>query len=140
MKRVNLGLLASSLMIAACGGGEGSFGGAGPVSDSFPITVANGEVTTRLSYEAALATGGFAELGSLPVGAAPTDGFAIADIAPAADDLVLDVIAMIPFGPVEELCLGEIADMVRNQTRLVTLPLLMMALRRHPKFAEYKTQ
>lgn len=34
--------------------------------------------------------------------------------------------------------LGEMADMARTPSRLVTLPLLMMALRRHPKFTEYK--
>ena len=57
MKRVNLGLLASTFLIAACGGGDGSsFGGGEPVSDSFPITAANGEQATRLSYEAAIAT------------------------------------------------------------------------------------
>jgi HEAT repeat protein len=34
---------------------------------------------------------------------------------------------------------GEMADMARNAPRLVSLPLLMMALRRHPKFNEMKS-
>jgi len=36
-------------------------------------------------------------------------------------------------------CLGEMADMTRTASRLVTLPLLMQALRRHPKFNDFKT-
>ena len=34
--------------------------------------------------------------------------------------------------------LGEMADMSRQPSRLISLPLLMMALRRHPKFNELK--
>ncbi|MBI4864613.1 MAG: HEAT repeat domain-containing protein [Candidatus Riflebacteria bacterium] len=34
--------------------------------------------------------------------------------------------------------LGEMADMARSPARLIALPLLMMALRRHPKFNDFK--
>lgn len=120
MKRVYLGILASSVLVGACGGGDDPFGVSGPdpVSDSFPITSDNGVNVARLSYEAALSSGGFAEIGDLPVAAAPDDGSALPYIAPIGEDLMLDVISMIPFGPEEFECFadgsyflsGDIAD------------------------------
>ena len=108
MKRVHLGLLATSVMISACGGGGSeSFGGQDPVSSSFPITSNNGVQTTRLSYEAALGAVELADVGNPPVGGA---GFAgnstIADVSPMPEDIVFDVINLVPFGPDVEPCLG----------------------------------
>jgi hypothetical protein len=107
MNRVHLGLLATSVLISACGGGGESFGGQAPVSTSFPITSNNGVQTTRLSYQAALGSGEFAEVGNPPVGGAGLgDNMTIADVAPTPEDMMLDVISMIPFGPDVEPCLG----------------------------------
>lgn len=122
MKRVHLGILATSLLVGACGGGDGdgTFGiGGGPASsDLLPITSTNGVQVARLSYVAALSSGGFAEIGSLPVGAAPDNGATVAHVLPTGEDLMLDVISMIPFGPEEFECFadgsyflsGDIAD------------------------------
>ncbi len=120
MKRVHLGVLASSLLVGACGGGDGNavLRVQDPVADSFPITSENGVAVARLSYEAALSSGGFAEIGGLPVGAAPDNGAALPYIAPTGEELMLNVISMIPFGPDEYPCFpdgayylsGDIAD------------------------------
>jgi hypothetical protein len=107
MKRVHLGLLAASVMISACGGSGGNFGGQDPVSSSFPITSSNGVQTTRLSYQAALGAVELADIGIPPVdGAGFADNSTIAYVAPTPEDIVLDVIKLVPFGPDVEPCLG----------------------------------
>jgi hypothetical protein len=108
MKTLHIGLLATTLLTAACGGGDSDFGGDEPViSDALPINSSNGVAATRHSYEAAVASGGIAELGQTPVaGSAPADGYAIAFQAMAPEDLALAVVSLVPFGPVVEQCLG----------------------------------
>lgn len=108
MKRIPIGLLATAFITSACGGGDGSpFGGTDPVSDSFVIDSGNGVAATRLSYEAVLASGNIAEIGG-PAGlsSAPSDGSAIARQGATPEDLALDVVSLIPFGPDVEPCLG----------------------------------
>ena len=108
MKRIHLGLLAASILASACGSDSGdSFGGTEPVADSFGIDVNNGVVATRQSYGAAIASGGIAELGG-PVGisSAPPNGSAIASQAATPEDVVLDVVSMVPFGPDVQPCQG----------------------------------
>lgn len=108
MKRLPISLLATALLTSACGGGDGSpFGGTDPVSDSFGIDSGNGVAAARQSYAAVLASGGIAELGG-PAGlsSAPTDGSAVARQAITPDELALDVVSLIPFGPDVEPCLG----------------------------------
>lgn len=108
MNRVHLGLIAAALMTSGCGGGgDNSFSGTDPVSDSFGIDSGNGVTAARLSYEAVLASGGIAEVGgALGISSAPTDGSAIAYRGTAPEDLVVDVVSLIPFGPEVEPCLG----------------------------------
>jgi len=108
MKRIHLGLLAASILASACGGdGGNSFGGAEPVSDSFGIDASNGVAATRQSYGAVMASGGIAEIGGpVGMGSTPPNGAAIANQAATPEDLVLNVLSMIPFGPDVQPCLG----------------------------------
>jgi hypothetical protein len=108
MKRIHLGLLAATLLASACGGDGGkSFGGTGPVSGSFPIDASNGVAATRQSYGAVMASGGIAEIGGpVGMGSTPPNGAAIANQAATPEDLVLNVVSMIPFGPDVQPCLG----------------------------------
>ena len=107
MNRARFSLLAAALLTSACGDGGSTFGGAEPVSDSFGIDSSNGVAAARQSYEAVLASGGIAEIGG-PAGlaSASPDGSAIARQASAPEDLVLDVVSLIPFGPDVQPCLG----------------------------------
>jgi hypothetical protein len=108
MRRKYIGLLATALMTSACGGGDSStFGGTEPVSDSFGIDSGNGVAAARQSYEAVLASGGIADIGGAAgLSSAPSDGSAIARQAAAPEELVLDVVSLIPFGPDVEPCFG----------------------------------
>lgn len=108
MKKQISGLLAAAVLTSACGGeGIGAVGGPGPVSDSFGIDSSNGVAAARQSYGAVVASGGIAEVGDPSiVASAPGDGYAIAQQALAPEDLALEVISLIPFGPVVEPCLG----------------------------------
>ena len=94
-------LLALSLLLAGCGdGGRSTFGGIPPVASSFPIDGSNGVAVARLSWEAAVASGGLADLGGaagLTGGAG--HGSAIAERASRDDGLLFDVVSMVPFGP-----------------------------------------
>jgi hypothetical protein len=107
MKRIHIGLLAASLLASACGGGGGStFGGAPPVSESFTIDSSNGVAAARQSYGAVMASGGIAEIGGAAgISSAPSDGAAIAQQA-TPEDVVLDVVSLVPFGPDVQPCLG----------------------------------
>jgi hypothetical protein len=108
MKRIHIGLLAASLLASACGGGGGStFGGAPPVSESFTIDSSNGVAAARQSYGAVMASGGIAEIGGAAgISSAPSDGSAIAQQAATPEDVVLDVVSLVPFGPDVQPCLG----------------------------------
>lgn len=112
MKRVPVSIVALSLLVAGCGGGGGStFTGAGPaVSSSFPIDGSNGVAATRLSWEAAVASGGFADLGGAAgfTAAAPDTftGSAVAEQVPEPDGLLFNVVSLIPFGPDVYPCEG----------------------------------
>lgn len=101
MKSSPVSLIALSLLVAGCGGGDGStFNGAPPVGSSFPIDGNNAVAVTQLSWEAAVASGGLADLGGAAglSGSAP-NGSAIAERAPRESGLLFDVISAIPFGP-----------------------------------------
>jgi hypothetical protein len=101
MRSSPVSLIALSLLVAGCGGGGSStFGGTPPVATSFPIDGSNGVAVTRLSWEAAIASGGLADLGSAAglSGSAP-NGSAIANRASRDEGLLFDVVSMVPFGP-----------------------------------------
>ena len=88
-----MGILATTLLLGACGGGEDPFGiSGGPASSSLlPITSANGVEAARLSYEAALSSSSFADLGTLPVASGGSGGGAqIAVMAASPEDIVLE--------------------------------------------------
>jgi hypothetical protein len=110
MKKLPVGLLLASAALTACGGGGSDFGGDGDGPDpsgALPIDSANGVAAVRHSYEAAVASGGIAELGeSRILGAAPENGYTIASQAMSPEELALDVISLLPFGPIVEQCLG----------------------------------
>ncbi len=109
MNRWHIGLVAIATLTVACGGGGGNdFGRDTPdTGNAVPIDSANGVAAARRGYEAAVASGGIAELSdSRILGSAPVDGYAIARQAMSAEDLALDVVSMLPFGPVVEQCLG----------------------------------
>lgn len=101
MKSSPLSLVALSLLVAGCGGSGGStFGGAPPVASSFPIDGSNGVAVTRLSWEAAVASGGLADLGAAAgLTGSAGNGSAIAERASRDEGLLFDVVSMIPFGP-----------------------------------------
>ena len=108
MKSSPISLIALSLLVAGCGGGGGStFNGAPPVGSTFPITGSNAVAVTQLSWEAAVASGGLADLGGAAglSGSAP-NGSAIADRAAPSEGLLLDVVTMVPFGPDTFPCEG----------------------------------
>ena len=101
MRSSPVSLIALSLLVAGCGGGgDSTFGGTPPVATSFPIDGSNGVAVTRLSWEAAVASGGLADLGSAAglSGSAP-NGSAIANRASRDEGLLFDVVSMVPFGP-----------------------------------------
>ena len=101
MRSSPVSLIALLLLIAGCGGSGGStFGGTPPVATSFPIDGSNGVAVTRLSWEAAVESGGLADLGSAAglSGSAP-NGSAIASRASRDEGLLFDVVSMVPFGP-----------------------------------------
>ena len=108
MTRVHIGLLATALITSACGGsGSSTFGGTEPVSDSFGIDSSNGVAAARQSYGAVLASGGVADIGGAAgLSSATIDGSAIARQAATPEDLALDIVSLIPFGPDVEPCLG----------------------------------
>jgi len=105
MNRAYLGVLSASLLIVACDGGGSSFGGEEPVSSSFPITGSNGAAAVGISYEAALASGDLISLGgAFGLSANAPDGFAIAERAREAENLVMKVISQIPLDPIVQDC------------------------------------
>ena len=107
MKRIHIGLLAASMLASACGDGGANWVGTEPVSDSFVINASNGVATTRQSYGAVLASGGIAEIGGAAgFASAPANGYAFAQQAATPEDVVLDVVSLVPFGPDVEPCLG----------------------------------
>lgn len=101
MKSTSVCLFALSLLVAGCGSGGGStFGGTPPVASSFPIDGSNGVAVTRLSWEAAVASGGLADLGGAAgLTGSAGHGSAIAERASRDDGLLFDIVSMIPFGP-----------------------------------------
>ena len=107
MKSSSVSLVVLSLLVAGCGGGSSTFNGAPPVGTSFPIDGSNAVAVTRLSWEAAVASGGLTDLGAAAglSGNAP-DGSAIAERAARDEGLLLDVISMVPFGPDTFPCEG----------------------------------
>ncbi|MEJ2296924.1 MAG: hypothetical protein P8X94_00170 [Woeseiaceae bacterium] len=108
MQKLPVGLLAAATLAVACGGGGDDFSHTEPESaGALPIDPGNGIAAVRLGYEAAVGSGGIAELGeSRVLGSAPENGYAIAQQATSPQDLALDVINLLPFGPVVEQCLG----------------------------------
>lgn len=102
MRSAHSGLIALSLFVAACGGSGGaSFGGTPPpVGSSIPIDGSNGVAVTRLSWEAAVASGGLADLGAAAgITGSTGNGSTIAERASRREGLLHDIISMVPFGP-----------------------------------------
>lgn len=120
MKFARLSVLSASVLIAACGGSSGSqFAGAETSVTTFAITASNATLATRLSWEAAIASGGFGQVGGYPgLTTTTSDGFAKpAGVQKAAGTLV-DIMPQAPFGPDVTACLvdgtvtnsGDVAD------------------------------
>jgi hypothetical protein len=106
MSRKLVFLLGASLAVSACGGdGESLFGE--PPSNSFPITSANGADAARVSWETANGSGAFAGVGAGAglSGAVPgAQTVAVQAIDP--EDIVIDVVSLLPFGPDSFGCAG----------------------------------
>ena len=119
MKFARLSVLSASLLIAACSGGSDSFGGTLPSVTTFAITSANATTVTRVSWEAAIASGGFGQLGGStgPITVTP-DGFSKPSGAQKAAGVLIDAFPQVPFGPDISPCLvdgtvttsGDVAD------------------------------
>ena len=100
MRSLPLSIIAVSLLFSGCGGSGDSFTGEGPPETSFPIDGSNGVAATRLAWEAAVASGGLADLGAAAgLTSSAGNGAAIAERAPRHEALVFNVVSMIPFGP-----------------------------------------
>lgn len=117
MSRVCLGVLSASLLLTACGGGEG-FGITDPNAGIIDITSANGQTATKVAWESVVASGELTDLGgSLGLSAATPGGFSKATQTQPAGFLI-NVMQKVPFGPDVFPCLasgtitisGDIAD------------------------------
>lgn len=107
MRNLPLSIIAISLLFSGCGGSDDSFTGETPAGSSFPINGSNGIAATRLAWEAAVASGGLADLGAAAgLTGSAGNGPAIAERASRKEALLFDVVSMIPFGPEEFPCDG----------------------------------
>ena len=105
MNRKLLSILGASLVIAACGGGDGTFGES--PSASFPITSANGEDVVRVSWEAANGSGAFTDVGAgagLSGSVPGAQEAAVGALGP--EDIVVDIVSLLPIPPQSFGCAG----------------------------------
>ena len=108
MNLARLSVLSASAMLAACGSGGDQFGGAEPPTTAFAITSANAATTTRVSWEAVLASGDFGDLGgSLGLTATAPGGFAKPSVAHKASGSLVNIVQQVPFGPDLLPCLSD---------------------------------
>ena len=108
MNLARLSVLSASVMLAACGSGGDQFGGAEPPTTTFAITSANAATTTRVSWEAVLASGDFGDLGgSLGLTTTAPGGFAKPSVAHKAGGSLVNVVQQVPFGPDVLPCLSD---------------------------------
>ncbi len=117
MKRSIFTVLGTSLLLSACG--EGSLFAEPEQVTTGSITPANALTTTRASWQAALASGDFATIGSsLGLAAGSTDGVSKPGNSGINEGRLTNVLQKVPFGPDEFPCLsggtvtisGDIAD------------------------------
>ena len=106
MNRKLVCVLGAALVLSACGGDGESLFGETP-SASFPITSSNGAATVRVAWESATGSGALANVGAGAglTGSAP-GAQTIAAQAPSPEDIVIDVISLLPFGPESFGCAG----------------------------------
>lgn len=121
MNLARLSVLSASVLIAACGSSDSQFGGAQPAVSTLAITTANATLATRISWEAAIASGGLAQVGG-PAGLATTPAGGSAKAKPAgiqkAAGRLIEVMPQAAFGPDVTPCLvdgtvtnsGDVAD------------------------------
>lgn len=107
MSRARLSLVSASLLIAACGSGGDSFTEAQSTTTTFNITSADAVVAASLSWEAAMASGDFADLGgALGLSSAMPGGFEIATVALPPTGSLINIVQQVPFGPDVYPCLS----------------------------------
>ena len=96
MNRKLVCVLGAALVLSACGGDGESLFGETP-SASFPITSSNGAATVRVAWESATGSGALANVGAGAglTGSAP-GAQTIAAQAPSPEDIVIDVISLLP--------------------------------------------
>jgi len=119
MKFARLSILSASVLIAACSGGSDQFSGTQPSATTLAITSANATTVTRVSWEAAIASGGFGQIGgsSGPITATP-GVISKSPAVPQAAGQLVNVVHELPFGPDISPCLedgtvttsGDVAD------------------------------
>lgn len=117
MKRTLFTLVGTSLLLSACG--DGSLFEEPTQVTTGSITPANALTTTRASWQAALASGNFATIGSsLGLSADTGAGLSKPRVSAMAAGGVTRLVSQVPFGPDEFPCLstgtvtisGDIAD------------------------------
>ena len=117
MKRTLFTVLGTSLMLSACG--EGSLFEEPTQVTTGSITAGNALSTTRVSWQAALTSGGFATIGgSLGLSAGTAGGFSKPDAGAMTEGRLANLLQKVPFGPDEFACAssgtvtisGDIAD------------------------------
>ncbi len=117
MKRLLVTVLGTSLLLGACG--DPLFPEETEVTTTGSITPANALETARASWQAALASGNFAAIGSpLGLSADSSGGFSKPGNSGIVEGHVANLLQKVPFGPDEFPCLsggtvtisGDIAD------------------------------
>ena len=126
MNPARLSVLCTSVLIAACGSGGDQFGGTRPSTTTFAITPANATTATRVSWEAALASGDFGNLGSGAVVSTSSPGdFSKPGLATSLAGKLINPVQMDPLGPNVRSCFssgivtttGDVADVTLETLR-----------------------
>ncbi len=108
MKWAQIGVLGASLAIAACGGGDGTFGqtGGSQPAATLKIDNTNAQQAARITFQAVVDGSSIAGIGGAGFVADSPGGFQAATRAQDPSGLILDVVSYIPFGPEIEFCNG----------------------------------
>ncbi|MBT8083002.1 MAG: hypothetical protein KJP08_06500 [Gammaproteobacteria bacterium] len=100
-------VLGASLVLAACGGDGESLFGEPPPSASFPISSSNGAAAVRVAWESAGGSGALAGVGAgVGLSGSAPGAQTIAAQALSPEDIVIDVVSLLPFGPETFGCAG----------------------------------